>query len=189
MKEIPLRNKKHEIVAYALVDDSDFEWLMQWKWHRQIDAHTSYAVRQETINGKRVGFKMHRVILGLTDPKIKGDHRNHNGLDNQRHNLRRGTQKNNGANRTSNRGSSSKYLGVSYWISEVERTLKNGTKKKYRYEAWQSSIEKDGIGYSLGKHNTEEDAARAYDKKAMELHGEFANLNFKEEAPTDLIGT
>jgi hypothetical protein len=55
---------------------------------------------------------------------------------------------------------SSRYIGVS----------------KHK-KIWQADISKDGVKYNLGRHEIEEDAARAYNSKALELYGEFANLN------------
>lgn len=85
MKEIPLTQGQ-----VALVDDADYDWLMQWKWCAYRHRHTFYAVRSEWLgNGKQRTVLMHRVILGLEHgDKREADHINHNGLDNQRTNIR-----------------------------------------------------------------------------------------------------
>ena len=82
----------------ALVDDADFEWLSQWKWFavRVKKTNSYYASRREGKGHK----SMHREVMGC----IKGDgviidHRNHNGLDNTRANLRRVTSSENSLNR------------------------------------------------------------------------------------------
>lgn len=85
MKEIHLTQGK-----VALVDDADYEWLMQWKWYAQKNRRTYYAVRRTvSLNGVHETILMHRQILGLSfgDPR-EGDHREHDGLDNRRLNLR-----------------------------------------------------------------------------------------------------
>jgi hypothetical protein len=62
---------------FALVDAADYDWLMQWPWNAYWHPRTkSYYARRAH------GPLMHRFILGLTDPKIKGDHRDGNTLNN-----------------------------------------------------------------------------------------------------------
>jgi hypothetical protein len=100
--------------------------------------------------------------MGLSDPKIHTDHINHDKLDNRRINLRSCTNQQNHMNKSSNKDSTSKYLGVSWH--------KNANK-------WQSSIRFNGKQIHLGIFNNEQDAAKAYNLKAIELFGEFSNLN------------
>lgn len=66
----------------VMVDDSDYEWLSQWKWH--FDNH--YAARTEEVRGKTKKIYMHRQIMGF--PKIRIDHEDRNKLNCQRYNLR-----------------------------------------------------------------------------------------------------
>jgi len=145
----------------ALVDDEDYDYLMQWKWSAHLNNNRYfYAERGIKVNGKCKTIRMH---VDLMKPKIGNivDHINHNTLDNRKHNLRVCTRSQNNANRTSVKNSSSKYLGVGF---EKDR-------------GWTARIRKDGIGYRLGTFNTEEEAAIAYNEKAIELHKNFANLN------------
>lgn len=146
-----------------MVDDADFEWLSQWKWHlRYGGGNCYYAARSgNKKKGEKTTVKMHRLILGLTDSKIEADHKDRNGLNNQRENLRIATRSQNLINRKSKTGSTSKYLGVN---------------KKWR--KWEAKIKPGGqkIVY-LGLFKTEIEAALAYNEAATRLHGEFANLN------------
>lgn len=152
MKEIKLTQGKT-----ALVDDSDYDYLNQWKWYAQKDRYTYYAVRRD---GKR-RMKMHRVILGLGyDSNLFPDHIDHNGLNNQRSNLRIATRSQNAANRSSIRTAVSKYKGVA------------PMRKR-----WQAHIVKDGVQKYIGLFKNEIDAALAYNIEAKKLHGEFAHLN------------
>ncbi len=90
MKRIPLsRHGKNKGKYEALVDDEDYDWLMQWRWSVAISDNTQYAQRMVTLpNGKKGAIQMHRAILGLDfGDKRQVDHINHNGLDNRREKL------------------------------------------------------------------------------------------------------
>ena len=154
MKEIQLTQG-----MVALVDDEDYERLSQYKWSAVKQGGTYYAIRSSK---DRVTIRMHREVLGLTDRKIFCDHINHNGVDNQKHNLRTCTATQNQHNQISRTGVS-KYKGVSV----------NGKSKK-----WLARIGIDYMRIVLGYYNSEEEAAMAYDAKARELYGEFACCNF-----------
>jgi hypothetical protein len=149
----------------ALVDDEDYDFLMQWKWYATRGRRECfYAVRNRTKTNKGRGLiKMHREIM-QTPNELEVDHIDHNGLNNQRYNLRNCTKKENGKNLSA--WGSSIYLGVSF-----------DRRKKVKQVRAQICVERKSI--SLGYYLTEEDAARAYDKGAKLYFGEFANLNFK----------
>jgi hypothetical protein len=163
MKLIPLTRGK-----FAQVDDEDFERLNKLKWNADKAGDTWYATRLEQKNYKRTKFKMHRFILGITDSKILVDHKDRNGLNNQKSNLRIATRSQNNANRKSGKNAKSKYLGV---------TIKKYKNSTY-YHATMTFNQKR---IHIGSYKTEEEAARAYDKVAKINHGEFANLNFPEK--------
>jgi hypothetical protein len=82
MRKIPLTQGK-----FALVDDSDYAWLSQWKWHAHKDKNGRlwYAERIDRTRKPKI-VKMHREILG-TPKGLVVDHRNCNGLDNRRVNI------------------------------------------------------------------------------------------------------
>ncbi len=169
MKLIPLTQGK-----FAQVDDEDFEYLNQWKWYAHKEGKSVYVQRKSMDEkGKRVNIRMHRLILGLTDPKVFGEHKDHNGLNNQRGNLRLATNAQNQCNKRK-QGIYSKYLGVSRHIS------KSGDWSK---TYWGVSLQSNGKSV-LHKNfpftpEGEISAAKAYDEAAKLHHGEFANLNFK----------
>ena len=157
MKEIQLTQGK-----VALVDDEDFEYLNQWKWCAHKHRNTFYVVRNTTLNGKRITKLMHGVILNG-----KGiDHIDHNGLNNQKSNLRFCTQSQNLMNTKKRANTSSIYKGVHF---------DNRTKK------WLAQINLRGKQIYIKLLSSEVDAARAYNAKATELFGEFANLNIIKE--------
>lgn len=149
MKEILLT---HGFVT--LVDDEDFEWLSQWRWAaRENQSGTFYAVRYQV---HRV-IQMHRVIMEA--PKeLEVDHKNGDALDNRRCNLRLCTHQQNMHNRKLSKNNTSGYKGISF---------------RKRSQKWYASI-----NVFIGSYDTSEEAARAYDTKAIELFGEFAKPNF-----------
>lgn len=160
MKEITLTKG-----YVALVDDEDYEWLNQYKWHADVRKNTKnvYAKRTTWVNRKVGGVLMHRQILGILDkPEIEGEHKDRNGLNNQRENIRQATRSQNLWNTSSAKNATSKYLGV-YWYKTRSQ--------------WKSEIMKDRKRKCLGYYQHESDAAMAYNTAAKELHGEFANLN------------
>jgi hypothetical protein len=161
MKTIPLTQGK-----FALVDDADFEWLNQWKWRAQKSNRTYYAVREVCLgNKKRCSRFMHRLILDTPSEK-EVDHRNNNGLDNQRHNLRLCTHQQNGMNQIKSNNRSSKYKGVSFYKA-------NGR--------WTAQIQINNRKKHLGYFVSQVAAANAYLEAAKQCYGEFANTNFETE--------
>lgn len=159
MKQIPLTRGK-----FAIVDDEDFDWLSQWKWYARKSRNTFYAERHiSRENDKRITIRMHREVCG-TPPRMETDHRDGDGLNNCRSNLRVATQSQNNANQRKLRSASSKYKGV--WRDGVRRKWEARIRVNYR---------KIFLGYFEG----EEEAAKAYDKAAQKFFGEFARLNFE----------
>jgi len=146
---------------FALVDDKDFEYLNQFKWHLGTEkSNSQYAIRHIRINGKRTTIAMHKVILNNPAGTVS-DHINGNGLDNRRENLRICTVRNNCMNRKQ-QGGTSKYKGVSLHSP--------GGK-------WKSRIKTNGKTYNLGCYKTQEEAASVYNIAAKIMFGNFANPN------------
>ena len=146
----------------AIVDDEDFEYLNQWKWYAVKDGSTFYAVRNSSrLLGKRGIIKMHRVIMS-TPEGLHVDHRNRNGLDNRKVNLRNCHSFENQMNKGKTLRNSSGFKGVSW---------DKGNSK------WISFIRYNGKSYNLGRFDSKIDAAKAYNKAAIHYFGEFASLN------------
>ena len=158
MKQIPLSQG-----LFSLVDDSDYDFLMQWKWCAARSGKRIYAVRNETVSRKkRQRVYMHRQIIGVTDPKIQVDHREGIGLDNQRKNIRQCVHQENVMNQGVSSSNKSGFKGV---------CMENGSKK------WRAAIKKDGKRIHLGLFSDKIEAAKAYNDAAQKYHGEFAYLN------------
>lgn len=142
---------------YALVDDGDFERLNQFKWYAARMGNTFYAVRMSpVVNGKGYRIWMHHEIIGRPSKGLMVDHREGRGTDNQRHNLRFVTRRQNCQNRKNGHKESSKFPGVSW---------------NKRSEKWLSKIWVNGKPKQLGLFIDEFEAFSAY-KQAVEAIGE-----------------
>lgn len=148
----------------ALVDDEDFERVNSFKWYanKSYTTDTWYAERTPIVDGKKVNVRMHRFILNITEGDKIIDHKDRNGLNNQKDNLRISNPSQNQANRSLTKNKTSKYKGVCW------NKLRN---------KWRCSIMLNRKHISLGHFYSESQAALVYNKKAIELYGEFAHLN------------
>jgi hypothetical protein len=142
--------------------------VSQHKWRVLVFPHTCYAITYIRFapgkNGRYVAY-LHRFILGLgKGRKPEVDHKNHNGLDCRRSNMRVCTSGQNKQNSRYRGKSKSGYRGV---FSSGKR--------------WYASIQIDGKRYDSERFDDVLDAARAYDRMALEHHGEYAVLNLPDE--------
>lgn len=163
VRQIPLTKGQ-----VALVDDDDFDRLSQFSWYAQPHRGTFYAQRTIYSDGKRRTIHMHHEVLGV-QPYERIDHRNRNGLDNRKQNLRTATHSQNQWNRGPQANNASGFKGV-----YLDRCTGR----------WQAEIRFQRKRIHLGRFASPELAARAYDAKAIELHGQFAFVNF----PNDWLG-
>lgn len=159
MKEIKLTKGQ-----VALVDDDIYDELNSHNWFAVKHGNNYYACRRLWNGGHPICISMHRVVMGIADKSIHIDHKDCNSTNNQRFNLRICTRFENQANAKAGVNQSSKYKGVTWY--------KRGNK-------WHCKIQYHNQRIHLGYFNNEDDAGRAYDKKALELFGEFARLNFQ----------
>lgn len=151
----------------VVVDESDFPELSQHKWCALNVRKWGkvYAVRAVQLpNGKQRIEYMHRVILDA-QPGVQVDHIDGDGLNNSRSNLRGATASQNMANRGATKHNKSGYKGVTAWRNR-----------------WRAKVKAAGQIFYLGLFDTKEDAALAYDAKALALFGAFARLNFPNES-------
>lgn len=164
MEKIKLCGKAGEGM-FALVDGEDYEKVNQTKWYACIQkSGSAYAETGMVADGKKVRINMHRFIMGVdSSEKRQVDHINNNQLDNRKSNLRFCTHRQNNYNRPPNANKKySPYKGVCF------------DKKRKKFVA---HIMLNDKLMNLGGHDTDREAAIAYDKKAMELFGEYAYLN------------
>jgi|7_EtaG_2_1085326.scaffolds.fasta_scaffold00638_21 hypothetical protein len=180
MKKIKLWKNRNEMSDYeVIIDDEDYERVVEaikykngkpgkWYAHKTCAGSGYYAFAGDHRKS------MHRVIM---DPP-KGmdiDHKNGDTLDNRKENLRICTRSQNCQNKKLRRDSASGYKGV--------YKVKSGNLKKSfnAYVGDPETFYPNKRHINLGYYATAQEAARARDKKAKELFGEFAYLNFPEE--------
>lgn len=147
----------------ALVDRADRVLVGRYEW-RLLRGHNGKLYAWASVSRKSI--YMHRLILG-TPAGLETDHRNGDGLDNRRSNLRTATASQNRANmgkprRPDGGTHTSRYKGVSWDRSRGK---------------WQAKIH-SGRHINLGRYEAEAEAARAYDAAAVRQWGEYAQLNF-----------
>jgi hypothetical protein len=155
MRKIKLTQGK-----YALVDDADYDWLNQYKWHAYYSKRTNtfYAVHSISSIKK---ISMQRMIMN-TSTGLHTDHKNGKTLDNRRANLRVATVSQNCMNRKGDKNSTSKFKGVS-WNKHAKK--------------WRSFIMSKAKLIYLGSFDSEIDAAKIYNQAAIKYFGNFARLN------------
>jgi hypothetical protein len=158
---VPLRNRKNEIIAYAMVSDEDLANVNKYTWHRIHKNHKDpnfkniYYV-QGKVDGKNI--LLHQFILGMPEENMVIDHINGDGLNNHRDNLRFATKSQNSQNSETPKSlnKTSKYIGVSL------------SKEIYRVNC---------RPYHLGSFKDENEAGIKYDICAYLIHGEYAKTN------------
>jgi hypothetical protein len=146
MKEIKLTKGK-----IALVDDEDYEELNKIKWYPIKSSNTFYAIGNDYSGAKNKPKSMHTMIM-KTPKGMYTDHIDHNGLNNQKSNLRIVTSRQNSQNR--NIKKTSKYIGV-HWNKELNK--------------WVSQININQELKSIGCFENELDAHNAYLNKLKEI--------------------
>ena len=158
MKQIKITPNK--LSKSVIIDDDMFEFINRYKWH--YNGH--YAMRgTRDSDGKSKTVYMHREVIVANKGEIV-DHINRNPLDNRKSNLRICNTYQNSMNRSNRSNNTSGYKGVSWFKRDSN---------------WVSHIRLYGKSMNIGYFSSKISAAKAYDKKAKELFGEFANLNFK----------
>ena len=193
MKKIRLWKNRNELSdQYAIVDDEDYEKVLEvikyksgkeGKWY----AHVPGGTKPYAVSGDKKSI--HRVVMNNPEG-MDVDHINGDTLDNRKENLRVCTRAQNSQNRKLREDSSTGMKGVWEYKKPIRQkyiSKKTGEVKycehmpKKRFKAYIGNPEKPGRNINLGYYSTLEAAARAYDRKAIELHGAFAYTNYPKE--------
>lgn len=158
MKTIQLTQGK-----VALVDDPDYPDLSRSRWFAmRLGNHWVAGRNRQKFNGERGTILMHRQIMGFPWGEI--DHKDRDGLNNQRSNLRLANRSQQNANSVKRPGKSG-FRGV----------------KLVHSSKFEARINVSGVYRYLGYFSSPVEAAKAYDRAAVENHGEFAVLNFPRQ--------
>jgi hypothetical protein len=152
------RNGRKHVILF---DDADADLILAHSWHVTCAPNVENLFYARTDvrkpDGGWTGLRMHALLVG------RGvDHRDGNGLNNQRANLRQATRSQNGGNQRRLPKGSSQYKGVS-WRKDKEK--------------WSAQVTVDGQRRFLGYFDDEKIAAQAYNQAALAAWGEFAFLN------------
>lgn len=146
----------------AIIDSEDAYLIKDFKWVADVRRHgLVYVKAVKIISGKQRSYYLHRLVMQAKKGTII-DHKNHNGLDNRKVNLRLATPSQNLSNKRHLLKTSSIYKGVCFdkthrrWVARIK--VNNKTKK-------------------IGTFTSEVEAALAYNSHVKQLHGEFGILN------------
>jgi len=152
---------------HAIVDDEDYDFLSMFKWWAQKHPGGWYAARRSFFGPRRVTLGMHQLLL-FGGAYV--DHENGNGLDNRRCNIRFATSSQNCYNKSMKSPlKTSRFKGV-YWDK--------------RDKKWDVRIRHiPGERLFLGRFDCELTAGHVYDEAAKKYFGDFARLNFPNDAP------
>lgn len=142
----------------AIIDEADAVLVAPYRWISDVRKTTVY-VRGRLPRQASGGVYLHRLLTG----NAMTDHRDGNGLNNRRQNLRPCSQQENCLNSRPKRAG--KFKGVFF------------DKRRSR---WYVQLYKDRICYFGGSYDTPLQAAIAYDRLALRRHGSFARLNFSD---------
>lgn len=172
--KIPLRNMKREVVAYALVDAEDYDWLLSFRFYAKRNKRkqdvTFYACTNHEKPLKTNSPMMHRMIMhrhyGSIDHRIV-DHKM-DTLDNRKSNLRI-------TDRTGNARNKSKH----------SQTIYKGVRQIKGFVRYRAYICVKYKQKHIGSFDDPKDAAIAYDLTAKQEFGEFAQLNFPNATESD----
>lgn len=162
-REIPLTRGK-----VARVDPADYEYLSQFNWQAirpwKKKAGTEVWYARRAVGPRSAGKVMMHLEIAGASRGVTVDHRDGDGLNNCRSNLRVATPAQQNANFVHKRaGTTSRFKGVSWYKA---------------YGRWRAQIQVDGRNRALGYFDDEEEAARAYDAAAKEAFKDFASTNF-----------
>jgi hypothetical protein len=144
----------------AVIDAADVPLVEAWNWHALVGSHTVYACRTDLSTGVRIAVLMHRSLIGAISQYV--DHRDGDGLNNRRKNLREATGAENQSNARRRADNTSGAKGVG-WHKDRRK--------------WQARIVANRVEHHLGYFDTVADAAEAYAAASTKMHGAFGRIS------------
>ncbi len=158
----------------AIIDDADVALVIPYRWYAIKNRKSQYDLwyAMAKINGHTA--YMHRLIMGAPAGK-QVDHKDQDGLNNRRSNLRLATpteQARNSRARRKRAVKHSRFKGI-HWHTTKKHT-RNGVKT---YGRWRAVIQLPGAKLIIRYAKTEEEAVRIYNSLVKEHFGEFAKPN------------
>lgn len=153
---IPLSNGMH-----VFVDLCDWKAIAAFRWYAACDRGIWYAKSTNGSGDAKRTISMHRFLFGFPCGIV--DHRDRDGLNNSRSNLRLTNRSGNGANAVRHKDSSSPHKGVTF----CKCTGK-----------WRAQLCVSGVRFRSRRFVDPADAAKAYDRMAVLHFGKFARTNF-----------
>lgn len=149
----------------AYIDKQDAHLLTKYRWWVAKNKHVFYVKTEIRENGKKRSIGIHQFILGFPSQPI--DHKDGNGLNNRRKNLRACTPLQNTQNCRVQSNSTTGFKGVTF----------DKRDNKYHVRITVNKKQKSG-----GLYTDILRAAQKYNEMAIKYFGEFARLNeFTEE--------
>lgn len=159
MYKVPVKLPGINASTFTIIDNDDIELVTSSSWLLIKRSRDKFGYVRTKRNG--IVVFLHRLIIEAKKGEIV-DHINGNSLDNRKRNLRIVTNSQNLMNRGKQSNNTTGYCGV---------TLDK------RDGIYNAQIKKRGIRFHLGRFRTAKEAALAYNKAAVKLHGQFAKLN------------
>jgi len=145
---------------YFTIDERDFKKISQFRWYAVFDGYNWYVATTIRVGNKRRLLKIHTLIMN-TPRGMEVDHKDNNGLNNSRSNLRVCTHQKNCLNRRNRKDNSSGFKGVSWSI---------------RNKKWVARIQVNGKRFNLGYFNSKEKANEIYIKNSKKYHKEYSKV-------------
>lgn len=169
--ELYLGRPKRKSGVFAYVDDEDYDRISMNDWYLMkfyhCDTDIKYARRYIPAN-KETGEKqkhvmMHREIMKVSDRDMVVDHIDHNGLNNQKSNIRICTHSDN--------------MSYRRQLKKIGKSKYKGISMDKNNKTWNFTFIHDGIRYSQSGFKSELDAVKMYNKELVRVKGEFACIN------------